>query len=162
MSLPAGVRNYMLKALGGNPSVVGKLLLGISPDDPIWEIHPDSDRFSLREIVAHLADWDPIFLGRMNRTLHEDHPTLLDIDEGEAAIRNDYAHSDPLAGIQHFQEARLQTIQFSNSLKESDWSRSALKEPLGELTIEQHHMLILSHDGYHLQQIVQWLKAGGR
>lgn len=159
--MPSGMRSYVLKALSGNPSVAARLLQGITEDNPIWDCRPDADRFTLREIVAHLADWNPIFLERIQRTLNEDHPTLPDVDEEAVAIQNDYAHSDPIAGIHRFQESRKVMMDVLLNLSDDDWGRTALKKPLGDLSVELQCVLVLAHDGYHLHQIVQWFKSGG-
>ncbi len=162
MNMPAPVRGYMLNALDGSPVVIEKLLEGIGEEDMIWDSRPDRDRFNLREILAHLADWNIIFLDRLKRTLNEEHPTLPDVDEGEIAVQNNYLAINPLTSIENFRNSRAAMMQFLATLNESDWARSAMKVPLGELTMEQQGVLILSHDGYHLRQIVQWLQSEGR
>ena len=53
--------DYLLSALEGAPDVIAALLDGVPPDDALWDRRPDPERFSLREIVAHLADWDGVY-----------------------------------------------------------------------------------------------------
>ena len=53
-------------------------------------------------MLAHLADWEPIFLERFQRTRREAEPILPDYDEGRIALERDYAHSDPLANLARF------------------------------------------------------------
>ena len=92
--LPAPVRKYLLISLASSPEVLEALTEGLSANDPQWDVRPYSDRFTLREVVAHLADWEPIHLERIQRILAEDEPTLPDIDEEQIAIEHDYASQE--------------------------------------------------------------------
>ena len=67
--MPAAVRKYLLSALAGTPVVADRLLLDVHADDPRWDFRPEPDRFTLREVVAHLADWEPIHLERLTRNV---------------------------------------------------------------------------------------------
>ncbi len=163
MPLPAKVRDhYLLCALEGTPDVLDGFLKDRPSDDPIWDFRPDPERFTLREIVAHLADWDPIFLMRMRRTRDETEPQLEDIDEGRIAIEHDYAHSDPQAQLARFRDGRVTLVAYLRTLQEADWQRLAHRELLGPITLEAQAVLAAGHDGYHTQQVAQWLRAGRR
>jgi hypothetical protein len=159
MAFPPAARNYLLKALTGNPAVLAKLLEGIASNDPIWDQRPDPERFTLREVLAHWADWEPIWKGRFERLRDEDNPLLESIDEGQLVIDNDYANQDPIANVQRFAEGRVELVALLASLNDSDWNRPGHREFVGDITILSLATLILSHDGYHMHQVVQWLDA---
>lgn len=156
---PAYVKKYFLTALNATPEVLEAFLKNIPLDDPRWDRRPDPERFTLREIVAHLADWDPIFTGRMELTVKEELPYIPDMDEGQVALDHDYAHQDPLAALSRFRTARAALVVFLTGLTDADWSRVAVKEIHGPVTLESQAVLILAHDGYHMEQVVQWLDA---
>jgi uncharacterized damage-inducible protein DinB len=155
---PAYVKKYFLTALNATPEVLEAFLKPLPADDPRWDKRPDPDRFTLREIVAHLADWDPIFTERMEKTVNEELPYIPDRDEGQVALDHDYAHQDPHAALARFRTSRAATVLFLSGLADSDWSRSAVKEIHGPVTLERQAVLILAHDGYHMEQVVQWLE----
>jgi len=155
--LPPAPRKYMLTGLAGTPDVLDGFLKAIPSSDPIWDHRPDPQRFTLREIVAHLADWNPIFLERLTRTRDENEPVLEDIDEGQIAIEHDYAHTDPQESLARFRETRTALVAFLNALPEPAWERVGIRPPLGPLPIYAQAVLILGHDGYHTQQVAQWL-----
>lgn len=48
-------RKYLVGALDGAPDVFESLLAGLT--DAEIDRRPDPDRFTLREMMAHLADW---------------------------------------------------------------------------------------------------------
>ena len=54
-------RHYLLLDLESAPDVLARLLADMS-DPAVYDRTPDPDRFTLREMVAHLADWEAVFL----------------------------------------------------------------------------------------------------
>ncbi|HZO91480.1 MAG TPA: DinB family protein [Chthonomonadaceae bacterium] len=165
--LPPFVRKYLLTALEGTPDVLDGFLKTLPADDPVWDFRPAPARFTLREVVAHLADWEPIFLERMTRIRDESEPSLPDIDEGQLAIDRDYAHSDPQANLARFRQGRVTMLAFLRSLKEGNWERAGnykREHPMvgGPVTLEAWVAQVVGHDGYHTQQVAQWLAAARR
>jgi len=155
--MPPAVRKYLISALAGLPDVAERLLKDLSSDDSRWDFRPDPTRFTLREVVAHLADWEPINLERVQRMLTEENPTLPDIDEGKLAIENDYAHSDPHGSLEWIRGGRLKFVQELQTIDPVNWSRTGIRESVGPLTVETFATLVAAHDGYHTRQIAQWL-----
>ena len=156
---PRPALRYVLMGLEGTPDVLERLLHEQPSDGAGWDFHPDPERFTLREVVAHLADWDPIFRERMERMRDENNPALPDRDEGKIALERDYAHSDPLDNLARFRRERAQTIAMLRGLPPNAWDRPGLREALGPMTIESLAVMILGHDGYHTRQIAQWVAA---
>jgi hypothetical protein len=160
--LPPIVRRYVFNTLAGTPEVLDALVRGIGPEDPVWDARPEADRFTLREIIAHLADWNPIFLGRMKRTCEEAEPVLESIDEGALAVGHDYAHADPRECLARFRQGRATLVEFLRSLSEDALARIAHRPTIGAVTVETQAVFASGHDGYHLQQVAQWLAASKR
>src|SRR5258705_4276683 len=103
---PPAVHKYLVVALGGMPDVAERLLKDLHTEDPRWDFRPDPARFTLREVVAHLADWEPIHRERIQRMLEEDNPMLPDVDETKTSVDNDYAHSDPHGSLEWIRGGR--------------------------------------------------------
>lgn len=157
--LPPKIQSYLIYALSGTPDVVDRMLSEIPGSADTWDARPDSDRFTLREVAAHLADWEPIHLERLTRILEEERPILADIDEAQTAVENDYANSDPHAALAWFRAGREKLMALIASLPHEAWERIGHRERVGDVTIESYCTLILAHDGYHTKQIAQWLSA---
>jgi hypothetical protein len=151
------VRKYVVTALAGTPDVLKSLLKDLQSDDPAWDFLADPERFNLREIIAHLGDWEPIFLERMVRTYSEENPLLPAIDEEKLAKDHGYAQSDPKKNLEDFETCRVQMVGFLENLKDEEWNRTAEREKYGSITLEHLAVLTLGHDGYHMQQVAQWL-----
>jgi hypothetical protein len=148
------VKSYLIGSLEASPIVFSYLLEGLSEEEA--DRHPDPDRFTIREVLAHLADWELIFQDRLQRTRNEDEPALPWIDEGALAVERDYAHKEVQEQLRLFSERRAATVALLNSLSEGEWQRVAKRENVGRMTMEGLAVLIPLHDAYHQRQIVEW------
>jgi hypothetical protein len=148
----AYVRNYLCSGLAASPLVLETLLAGIT--DAQADARPDPDRFTIREVVAHLADWKHIWLERFTRIATEDSPFLEDIDEGEMAIQHDYAHADVTEQLRRFFEGRERVVAFFRGLPEDAWAREGVRH-WGALSLAGFAGMMLGHDGYHFEQVIR-------
>jgi uncharacterized damage-inducible protein DinB len=153
---PYGIR-YLFTALSVAPVLFEQLLDGLTEAEA--DLRPDAERFTIREIVAHLAEWDDVFLGRMKAICAQEHPTLEGYDEGELAIEHNYAEKDWLQQTQLFRERRAHIVDFLRERSPQEWSRTALRPEIGVVTLEAQAVLIPLHDSYHLAQIVAWRRS---
>src|SRR5579862_6088466 len=112
---------YSIVTLENTPVIVEKLLGGISADDPIWNYQPSADRFTLREAIAHMADWNDIYAERISRALKEDNPTLANCDEGQIAIDRNYAASNPVENLTRFASGRKTLVELIKNISGADW-----------------------------------------
>ena len=158
-SLPAPALKYVLLAFEGTPDVLEGLLQKLAPEDPIWDRRPDPERFTIREVLAHIADWEPIVLERVCRIRDEETPLLPDVDENAMAVKNDYAHSDPRHSLTRIHAGRAHLLATLRALPTKAWQRTGNRESIGLLTLQDLIVMWLGHDGYHTCQIAQWLTA---
>jgi uncharacterized damage-inducible protein DinB len=156
--LPEHSRRYLLHGLAATPVVVDRLMQEATAAD--FDHRPDPERFTLREVLAHLADWDPIWLERLTRIRTEDRPDLPSIDESQRCLDGDYAHADVAERQAAFREARGRLLVSLRALPPDDWDRWGQHSEWGSMSVSQLATLILGHDGYHLRQIAEWLSYG--
>jgi uncharacterized damage-inducible protein DinB len=157
MALPAGTHPYFIGALETGPATLQLLLGQFKSEDNIWDQRPDPSRFSLREMVAHIADWNEIYQGRLERTRDEQNPELENCDEGKLAEERNYAQSDPVANLMRYQETRTPLINMVKDLTPEDWNKPAIRFGLGPMTMAEQICLIPAHDAYHIRQAMDCL-----
>ncbi len=155
--LPERVHNYALQSLAGSPDVFLALTRGMTDEEA--DRRPDPARFTIREAIAHLADWEGVFLKRMTDTRDTDNATLQGYDEGQWAIDHDYAHSDWQTELERFREGRARCLEFLRALSPAQRARIGQHTEAGPITLEEQMLLMTVHDGYHLAQVAQW-RAG--
>ncbi len=157
--IPEPIKKYGLAALEGTPVVMLSILGKYPTNDPIWDRRPDPARFTLREAIAHVADWDEIFLARIKRTVSEDEPILPGIDESQIAIENNYASQDPVANLARFGANRKALVGYLNSLTPEQFERVGIRPEVGTIPIDLHVLYILAHDGYHTRQAAEFTSS---
>ena len=148
-------------ALAGTPDVLEGLLGNLSSSDPRWDFSPDPERFTLREIVAHLADFEPVWLDRFTRTRETNRSEFVRLDPDKLALDNDYAHSDPLQKLAKFRAGRKVIMDLLASFSDADWQKECVL-PVGVWTLEFQAAYLSIHDGYHTGQAAQWLALAHR
>ena len=155
--LPERTRDYLLIDLESGPEVLARLLHGFTD----WDARPDSSRFSPREMVAHLADWEEVFLTRLMDTRDDEAPVLQGLDEGQVAMDHDYAHADPAECLHRYETGRAAIVFLLGGLYPDQWERVGDHTELGPLTLEAQAVLIAAHDGYHRRQVLDWTNKLG-
>jgi uncharacterized damage-inducible protein DinB len=151
----------LLPGLDGTSDVLDSLLENVGIDSPIWDFRPDPERFTLREVVAHLADYNAIWLDRFVRTKATNRAAFERGDPAQLAIANDYAHADPRASLSRFREGRLAIVNLLKTFADEDWALECIMPaPFGPTTLEYQATFLVVHDSYHTAQIAQWLALG--
>lgn len=124
-----------------------------------YDIRPDPKRFSMREVIAHLADWEPIFRERMKSALDSPGSAIEAYDEEERAIQKDYASTNPLEQVKVWETERRNTVDFLKSISKEDWKKTVEHPERGTLTIEDIAHTLVCHDLYHFDQLQEMLEA---
>ncbi len=150
--LPERTRHYLLIDLESAPAVLSRLLHGFTD----WDTRPDAARFTPREIVAHLADWESVFLTRLRDTRDHENAVLQGLDEGQVAIDHDYAHADPAECLHRYETGRAAIVSLLGGLSSTQWEQVGRHSELGPITLEAQAVLIAAHDGYHRQQALDF------
>jgi hypothetical protein len=153
------IRNYVTNNLQNTPEILSYLLRDLNAESKMWDFRPQADRFTLREMVSHLADLEEVIAMRLQRMRDESEPFLPSWDEGQAAIEGNYAARDPIQQLQLFKERRTQTVAILQSCSDTDWERIGIREGLGRLPISEQATFVLAHDSYHIRQTTEWLDA---
>jgi hypothetical protein len=143
---------YLIPSLPTGPAVLEWLIRRI-PDEN-WDTPTHPDRFTPREVIAHLADWEPILLGRMKQTLDQPGSLIVGIDEEKRAIERNYSDLDPLAEIERWKRSRDETILWLKALPPQAWTTVAMHNERGELSLNDQANMLLGHDLYHIQQLM--------
>ena len=148
-------RGYIFAALESGPALMAKMVEGMSAEQA--DLRPDPERFTIREIIAHLADWDGIFLYRMRRMVAEDCPMLPGYEPDDLARENNYAGSDPRAELEKWALVRKEMAEFVRGLSVEQMEKTADRPEMGRITLLEQAILIPLHDTYHLIQVQQIL-----
>lgn len=150
------VHPYLMPALELGPHSIKRLLVKV-PGDQI-DVPTGEGRFTPREVIAHLADWETVFLQRMQSAKSCPLATVDVYDEAEWAIEHAYGATDPLAQADLFLQRRRQTIDWLSALGQDDWKLAFTHPERGMMTIEDQANMLVGHDQYHVEQLTEVLE----
>lgn len=142
---------YLVDGLARSQKLVGAALLRI----PVYDLARPTGpgRFTPVEVLAHLADWEPIFAARMVAAV-ESPGTLVEVyDEGERADALGYADADPVECLGAWAQARAETVAFLRKLDPEGWEACIVHPERGQLSVLAQAATLLGHDIYHLEQL---------
>ena len=146
---------YLLSSLRKGPNIV-RWIVAHAPES-VYDTKTNPDRFSFREAVAHLADWEPILQDRAN--LIKDHPgsTLVAYDEGQRAIDQNYADIDPKEAVERWAKAREESVQFFEKDAPGHWYSVARHQERGDISLYDLATMEIAHDTYHIEHLLEFL-----
>ena len=161
------MRERLLVSLAGTPDVLDEMVRRLMPHDPVWDLKPDPNRYTLREIMAHLLALEMRWFERIAQTSARDGVLLPIIDLAQLEAEFQYGSSDPLASRTKLRERRSMLVKLLTDLDEDHWQHSAYWPRAGvavanpsRVTIDEQAALVAIHDGYHTAQVAQWLSMG--
>jgi len=114
------------------------------------------DRFTPRQIIAHLADWEAILRERMVGTIQWKPYEIKSLDEGQRAIDNQYHMIDVKISLKRFYSERLKTLSFVELLPPEAWSEMAHHPDYGAVTVLEQVQMLSGHDIYHIDQLLEF------
>lgn len=146
---------YMLKSL---PLAAASLerIVALVPQSR-YDEKTDPDRFSLREAIAHLADWEPFFFERIQQAAEVDGYEIVPYDESQIAIENHYETQNVQEALQRFREQRMKTVAYCRTLTEEQLDRKVLHPEVGIMRVSDIINQMSGHDLYHIEHLTQYL-----
>ena len=148
------IRDYL-----DGPRQLREALAGLSPDQ--LRARPVAGKWSALEVLAHLADFEPILADRMKRVIAEDNPTLVGADENRFAAALAYHDRDPDEELALIERTRTQLGRILRTLPESALARTGTHTERGPLTLERLLTLAANHIPHHVQFIHEKRQALG-
>ena len=119
---------------------------------------PEPGKWSVAEILAHLADGEIVIGWRMRSILGAPGTPIAAFDQDKWAEAGNYAKRDPQLSLRVFQTLREANLRLLKSLKPEQWQQSGIHSERGEESIERIVQMEAAHDINHLRQIEAILK----
>lgn len=129
-------------------------------DDATARRRPASGNWAIVETVAHLADVEERFLGRMRLILNKDQPVLAAFDQAALADERDYRALPLAPEVRRFAALRAEQIALLQSLPAAAWARGGRHEEHGEVTIQALAAHLAAHEAAHLAEIARLPVSG--
>jgi hypothetical protein len=146
-----------ISLLGKTPRLLETMIDDLSGELLHWK--PAPDRWSISEVLAHLAALEQVYAERALRMVAEDSPTFEKYDQAGAASRGEYSRGSAGENLAHFTRTRRSTLALLIGLPASAGARTAVHSELGRITLAQMLNEWANHDLGHLRQIAELYRA---
>lgn len=110
-------------------------------------------KWSIRQVLRHLADSDLIWSWRLRVVLAQDRPPITGYDQDAWAERLGYEHDPAAESLEEFAIVRRGNLRVLDRVKPEDLGRAGIHAERGEESVEHMMKLYAAHDLLHLRQI---------
>ena len=118
---------------------------------------PAPEKWSVGEILAHLAEAEIVGGFRMRLILGAPGTPITPFDQDAWVISGHYAKRDPRKSLAQFRAVREANLDLLKSLTPEQWKHHGLHAERGVETIEHIARMFAGHDINHTRQIEQIL-----
>jgi hypothetical protein len=133
------------------PATLARLLDGVS--DELLARRPSSEKWSVREIVAHLADDELVGAYRIRMILSAPGTDIQAFDQDVWARTGRYASSEPAASLALYRVLRQANHALLLALEPEEWDRFGIHAERGCESVRDIVAYYAGHDINHFRQI---------
>jgi uncharacterized damage-inducible protein DinB len=123
---------------------------------------PEPGKWSVGEILAHLADAELVGGWRMRVILGNNGVSLQPFDQDVWAETFAYKRRDPAASLETFRVLRESNLAMLKALPKNLWENYGMHQERGKETISHIVRMFAGHDLNHLGQIEKIRKGGSK
>jgi DinB superfamily len=151
----------MLESYGRGPAL---LCAAVRPlPKKMWLYRPSSGRWSIHEIILHLADREVNSYFCFRRLIAEPNQELAEFDAAQWAGSLGYFHQSTREALEIIRRLRKMTYELASALPGPVWLRTITHAQHGEITLESWLKQQESHIPAYIDQIGQnytdWLQS---
>ena len=140
-----------IDVLRQTPDAVRSRVAGLS--DSQLSAPEASGKWSMRQVVRHLADSDLVWGYRLRMVLAHDRPTITGYDQDLWADRLRYDRADLEQALQELAVLRRSNLSLLAGASAADRQRVGVHAERGEESVDHMIRMYAGHDLLHLQQL---------
>jgi hypothetical protein len=114
---------------------------------------PAPDKWSVNEILAHLADVEIVTGWRVRSILGAPGTPIQAFDQDAWAAAGHYAKRDARKSLEQFRVLREANLTLLKSLTPEQWKQYGMHAERGQESVERLLAMIAGHDINHLEQV---------
>ena len=141
----------ILERFRRGPEVLAVALTGVFGEEVDFTTAPE--KWSIRQIVAHVADSELVGAQRFRQVIAEDNPALGAFDQ-DAWVKNlDYARRLPKQSLETFRRVRAENYELLKPLPENAFERTGVHSERGRLSLRELLEGYAGHAESHARQL---------
>jgi DinB superfamily len=154
MPLTSLIEQYL-----GGPDTLRKAVQGMTRE--LLVARPVKGKWSTLEVVAHIADFEPILADRMMRVISHERPLLLVADENLFAATLGYHDRDVVEELAVIDAVRKKTARILRGVRPEAVNRVGIHSFKGLVSLEAVLTSAVNHIPHHVAFIAEKRKALG-
>jgi hypothetical protein len=144
------------KVQAATPAKLARLLKGVSPAK--LRKRPAPAKWSVREILLHLADTEIVSGFRIRMILGKPGTPLAGFDQDDWVVAGNYGQRDVRTALAQFTSLRAANLALLKTLRPEQWKHVGMHAERGEESVETIVSMMAGHDLNHLGQIERILQ----
>lgn len=144
-----------LKVQAETPKALGRVVAGASTEQ--LGKRPAPDKWSVAEILAHLADSEIVVSWRVRSILGAPGTPLQAFDQDAWVVAGHYAQRDARKTLEQFRVLREANLELYRALTPEQWKHYGMHAERGKETVEHIVSMMAGHDINHLKQVERLL-----
>ena len=136
-------------------TVLAELVAGASDERLI--MRPSKDKWSIAEILAHLAEDEISTAWRYRQMVEHNGIALAGFDQDMWARMGEYGSRAPRESLELFRLLRKANLQFLRKLAPEQWECFGIHAERGRITVKDLAAHMAGHDANHVEQIRKML-----
>jgi hypothetical protein len=141
----------LLERFRRGPELVASHLTGAA--GPELDFVSGPGRWTVRQILAHLADSEIVGSDRFRRVIAEENPTLMWFDQDAWAANLNYARRKTSESLETFRRLRAENHELLREIPEALFSRTGTHSQRGPMTLLDLLEVNAAHAEGHARQI---------
>jgi hypothetical protein len=141
----------LLERFRRGPELLAVVLTGVFGDEE--DFAPAPGKWTVRQIVAHLADAELVVGHRFRQLIAEDNPTLVAFDQDAWAARLDYSRRKPKQSLETLRRLRAENYELLKDMSESIFDRAGNHTERGRVTLRHILEGAADHAESHARQL---------
>ena len=133
------------------PELLAVVLTGVYGEET--DFTPGPGKWSIRQIVAHLADGELVAAQRFRKVIAENDPKLEAFDQDAWARNLDYGRRPPKQALESFRRLRAENYELLKALPEAAFERKGMHSERGPLSVRQLLEYFADHAESHARQM---------
>ena len=141
----------LLEKFRRGPELLATIMTGVFGEEE--DFIPAPGKWSIRQIMAHLADAELVGGHRFRQVIAEDNPIMIGYDQEAWARRLGYENRKPKNALETFRRLRAETYDLLKALPEADFERTGNHSERGPMTLGALLESYVGHAESHAAQM---------
>lgn len=138
----------LLENYANGPALLRNSFAGLSQAE--LDATPIAGKWSIRQVVCHIADFEPVNAVRMKRIIAEDNPTLFGSNENDFVAKLGYSHRDIEEDMSIIELTVSQMVKILKHCDIEDFQRTGVHSEAGPMTLESMLERAINHIPHHV------------